>query len=76
MIEVKFTVNKGNGFWEFDNCPFDRGWPLNRGPLNRGLTVLGYGIYIGHYLSWHDHIHYICNKVSKINVIIKVKHCQ
>ena len=31
LIEVKFTVNKGNGFWDFDNCPFNRGWLLNRG---------------------------------------------
>ena len=33
-MEVKFTVNKGTTFWEFDKCPF------NRGLLNRGLTVL------------------------------------
>ena len=39
LIEVKCTVNKGNTFWEFDKCPFNRGRPLNRGPLNRGLTV-------------------------------------
>ena len=25
FIEVKFTVNKGTGFWEFDIHPFNRG---------------------------------------------------
>ena len=34
-MEVKFTVNRGIDFWEFEKCPFKRGWPLNG-----GLTVL------------------------------------
>ena len=23
LIELKFTVNKGTAFWEFDKCPFN-----------------------------------------------------
>ena len=52
LKEVKFTVNRGTDIWEFEKCPFYRGWPLNRrplnrgplnrGPLNRGLTVSRY----------------------------------
>jgi hypothetical protein len=26
-------------FWDFDKRPFNRGWPLNEGPLNGGSTV-------------------------------------
>ena len=26
-------------FWDFDMWPFNREWPLNGGPLNRGSTV-------------------------------------
>lgn len=25
LVEVKFTVNKGNAFWEFDKGSFHRG---------------------------------------------------
>ena len=25
LIEVKFTVNKGTGFWKFDISPLNRG---------------------------------------------------
>ena len=39
LIEVKSTENRGTNFWEFEKCPFNRGRLLNRGPLNRGLTV-------------------------------------
>ena len=34
LIEVKFTVNRGTGFWEFEKCQFIV-WPLYR-----GLTVI------------------------------------
>ena len=33
LVEVKFPVNKGTAFWEFDKCP------VSRGALNRGLIV-------------------------------------
>ena len=41
------------------------------------LTNLKYlGIYIDDHLSWHDHITYIWDKISKcINIMIKVKRC-
>ena len=25
LIEVKFTVNRGTDFWEFEECPFNSG---------------------------------------------------
>ena len=25
LIEVKFTVNRGTEFWEFEKCPFNKG---------------------------------------------------
>ena len=32
------------------------------------------GIFIDHYLSWHAHIDYVCDKVSRsINIMTKVK---
>ena len=32
------------------------------------------GIYIDSHLSWHDHIDYVCDKVSKsINIMTKIK---
>ena len=39
------------------------------------VTSLKYlGIYIDDHLSWHDHITYICDKISKcINIMIKIK---
>lgn len=30
VIVVKFTVNKGTDFWEFNYCLLNRGWPPNR----------------------------------------------
>ena len=34
------------------------------------------GIYIDSHLSWHDHIDYVCDKVSKsINIMTKIKSC-
>ena len=27
--EVLFTVNIGREFWDFDNCPLNKGYPLN-----------------------------------------------
>lgn len=51
LVEVKFTVNKENAFWEFDKGSFHRGWPLNRGPLNRVLTIL---FFVNHNKAgWH-----------------------
>ena len=43
--EVKFTENKWTAFGEFDKRPFKRGWQLNRGPLNRGLTLATSGVW-------------------------------
>ena len=31
------SLNRDNRHWDY--WPPDRGWPLNRGPLNRGSTV-------------------------------------
>ena len=33
LIEVKFTVNKGTNYSEFDNCPLNRRWPYDSGLL-------------------------------------------
>ena len=40
LIEVKIKVNRENNFLDFDNWPLNRGWLLNTGPLNTGLTVI------------------------------------
>ena len=31
LIKVSFKVSKGNKFWDFVNCPLNRGCPLNTG---------------------------------------------
>ena len=30
-LQVKFTIKKGNNFWESDNCLLNRGLPFGRG---------------------------------------------
>ena len=43
-------------------------------PLDYSFSVKYLGLIIDCHLSWHDHIEYICSKISKnINVMIKVK---
>ena len=39
LIEVVSLIIYNKYFWDFDIWPFNRGWPLNGGPLNRGSTV-------------------------------------
>ena len=39
LIEVEFTVFYWVKFRDFDNCPLNRGCPLDTRPLNTGLTV-------------------------------------
>ena len=38
-MEVLSLIIYTKYFWDFDMWPFNRGWPLNEGPLNRGSTV-------------------------------------
>ena len=43
-------------------------------PLEQACSIKYLGIYIDSHLSWHDHIDYVCDKVSKsINIMTKVK---
>ena len=43
-------------------------------PLDHSSSVKYLGLFIDCHLSWHDHIEYICSKISKnINIITKVK---
>ena len=43
-------------------------------PLDYSFSVKYLGLIIDCHLSWHDHIEYICSKISKnINIMIKVK---
>ena len=39
LIEGYFIVIALQIFWDFDMRPFNRGWPLNAGPLIGGSTV-------------------------------------
>ena len=39
-MEVLSLIIYTKYFWDFDIWPFKRVWPLNRGPLNEGSTVL------------------------------------
>ena len=41
-MEVVSLLIYNKYFRDFDNWPFNRGWPLNGGPLNRGSTVYTY----------------------------------
>ena len=38
-MEVLSLIIYTKYFWDFDMWPFNRVWPLNGGPLNRGSTV-------------------------------------
>ena len=38
-MEVLSLIIYTKYFWDFDMWPFNREWPLNGGPLNRGSTV-------------------------------------
>ena len=40
---IEFTVIQWSKFRDFDRWLLKRGWPLNRGPLNRGSTVFWRG---------------------------------
>ena len=43
-------------------------------PLDHSFSVKYLGLIIDCHLSWHDHIEYICSKISKnINIMTKVK---
>ena len=39
LMEVVSLLIYNKYFGDFDNGPFNRVWPLNGGPLNRGSTV-------------------------------------
>ena len=40
LVQVCFTVIKGNDFLNFVMWPLIRGWPLNRGSLSKRFTVV------------------------------------
>ena len=43
--------------------------------LENSFCVKYLGVYIDCHLTWHDHIDYICGKISKnINIVAKLKH--
>ena len=43
--------------------------------LEKSFSVKYLGVHIDCHLTWHDHIDYICSKISKnINIIVKLKH--
>jgi len=43
--------------------------------LEKSFCVKYLGVYIDCHLTWHDHIDYICGKISKnINIMAKLKH--
>jgi len=43
--------------------------------LEKSFYVKYLGVYIDCHLTWHDHIDYICGKISKnINIMVKLKH--
>ena len=43
--------------------------------LEKSFCVKYLGVYIDCHLTWHDHIDYICGKMSKnINIMVKLKH--
>ena len=43
--------------------------------LEKSFCVKYLGVYIDCHLTWHDHIDYICGKISKnINIMVKLKH--
>ena len=42
--------------------------------MEKASNIKYLGIVIDHHLSWHDHIDYVCDKVSRsINIMTKVK---
>ena len=43
--------------------------------LEKSFCVKYLGVYIDCHLTWHDHIDYVCGKISKnINIMVKLKH--
>ena len=43
--------------------------------LEKSSFVKYLGVYIDCHLTWHDHIDYICGKISKnVNIMVKLKH--
>ena len=43
--------------------------------FEKSFSVKYLGVYIDCHLTWHDHIDYICGKISKnINIMVKLKH--
>ena len=43
--------------------------------LEKSFSVTYLGVYIDCHLTWHEHIDYICGKISKkINIMVKLKH--
>ena len=43
--------------------------------LEKSFCVKYLGVYMDCHLTWHDHIVYICDKISKnINIMVKLKH--
>ena len=57
-MQVSFTVIKGNDFRDFVK------WPLNRGPLNTGVTVLSMVIFC------------FCLQYSILGVALSNRYCQ
>ena len=58
LMQVSFTVIKGNDFRDFVK------WPLNRGPLNTGVTVLSMRIFC------------FCLQYSILGVALSNRYCQ
>ena len=75
----------GEVFAEFSGT-FSTLWPRQRelhvSPLTvanvhleKSFRVKYLGVYIDCHFTWHDHIDYICGKISKnINIMVKLKH--
>ena len=43
--------------------------------LEKSFSVKYLGVYIDCHLTWHDHIDFICGKISKnINIMVRLKH--
>ena len=59
--------------WRRQGCDLIKKSSTFQGPIPSS-KIKYLGIYIDSHLSWHDHIDYICDKVSKsINMMTKIK---
>ena len=54
LMEVVSLLIYNKYFWDFDNWPFNRGWPPNGGPLNRGSTVVVFKTSHASLVNYHE----------------------